>query len=460
MKRKLKNAPWQVILLIASFLCPTELSLYIAGLRFPPHRVALFILFPIAILRLMSQRGLKLRSYDIMFVAYNFWSIGIFMYHQGQQEGLVYGGSQALESLGAYLVARVWIRTEEDLRAMLKVLGYAIAVAAFIALPETLLGQIFTHNVLHQLTGYYHPIGIEERMGLTRAYAVFDHPIHYGTFCAAMAALFWYSQDTLQDRLKIAAMLTGATLLGLSSAPLLCLGIQGGMLVWDRLTRRLPKRAWITSAIVLALYIVASIASTRGPIAVIATGMTLDPWTGFYRLQIWENGMNNVWMYPITGLGLGDWERPTWMFSSTVDAFWLVIMMRMGLPAFLLLAIAIWMLIRGVNKRTMKGLKGKRPSMRILARAWMMSFIAISLIATTVHLWNVTHAYFFFFLGIAGMFADPRKVKEKVKSKAAMPRPEPPPGYPIPPYPGQGPAPQPALPPPGGYPLPNGTYAY
>ncbi len=242
MKRKLKKAPWQIILLIASFLCPTELSLYIAGLRFPPHRVALFILFPIAILRLLSQRGMKLRSYDIMFIVYNVWTIGIFMYHQGQQEGLVYGGSQALESLGAYLVARVWIRTEDDLRAMLRVLGYAIAIVAFIALPETLFGQIFTHNILHSITGYYHPIGIEERMGLTRAYAVFDHPIHYGTFCATMAALFWYSQNTLQDRFKIAALLTGATLLGLSSAPLLCLGMQGGMIVWNAVTRKLPKR--------------------------------------------------------------------------------------------------------------------------------------------------------------------------------------------------------------------------
>jgi hypothetical protein len=253
--------------------------------------------------------------------------------------------------------------------------------------------------------------------------------------------------------------LTGATVLGLSSAPLLCLGMQGGMIVWNAVTKRLPKRAWITFAIVAALYTVAAIASTRGPIAVIATGMTLDPWTGFYRLQIWENGMNNVWTYPITGLGLADWDRPAWMFSSTVDAFWLVIMMRMGIPAFLMLVIAITMLVRGVNKRTMKGLKGTRTGMTTMARAWMMSLIAISLVATTVHLWNVTHAYFFFFLGVAGMFADPKKIKEKVKSKVVASKTEPPRVTPFPAYPGPGPAPHPALPA-HGYPLPNGAYGY
>ena len=110
-----------------------------------------------------------------------------YMYHEGGQPGLVYGGSQALESLGGYLVARAWVRNEADLRATLRALGWAIFVAALIALPETLLGQIFTHDLLRAITGYYHPIGIEQRLGLTRAYGVFDHPIHYGTFCATMA---------------------------------------------------------------------------------------------------------------------------------------------------------------------------------------------------------------------------------------------------------------------------------
>lgn len=441
MKKPKHKAPWQVIVLIAAFLCPTELSLYIAGLRFPPHRVALFILLPIALMRLASQNGMKLKSFDVFFILFNVWTVAIFMYHMGQQEGLVYGGSQALEGLGGYLVARAWVRNEEDLRATLKALGVAIAIAACIALPETLFGKIFTHEILRAITGYHHPIGVEERMGFTRAYGVFDHPIHYGTFCAGMAAMFWYAERNLKSKIKKAAMLTGATLLGLSSAPLLCLGMQGAMLVWDPLTRKLPRRGLITFGIVAALYIAAALASTRGPIAVIATSMTLDPWTGFYRLQIWENGMNNVFLYPFTGLGLAEWDRPAWMVSSTVDAFWLVIMMRMGVPALLLLIIALWLLIRGVNRRA---LKGKDPVIRDLARGWTMSFIALSAIATTVHLWNVPFTFFFFFVGTAAFFADPAKVKVKVKkpvkgTATSGPQAAPP----WPPVPGYGPYPAP-----------------
>ena len=416
MKNKINRAPWPVLLLIASFLCPTELSLYIAGLRFPPHRVALFILFPIAIMRLLSQRGLKLRGFDIFFILFNIWTVAIYMYHEGGQPGLVYGGSQALESLGGYLVARTWVRNEMELRATLMALGWAIFVAALIALPETLLGQIYTHDLLRQLTGYYHPIGIEQRLGLTRAYGVFDHPIHYGTFCATMAAMFWYAERKTAARFKKAGLIASATVLGLSSAPLLCLGLQGGMLVWDRITRGLKGRAMLTFLVIAGLYIGASLVSTRGPIAVIATSMTLDPWTGFYRLQIWENGMNNVWMYPITGLGLAEWDRPSWMFSSTIDAFWLVIMIRTGIPAFFLLAIALFMLARAVSKR---GLKNKDPTIRNLARGWTMSLIALSMVATTVHLWNVPFTFFFFFLGTAGWIADPIKVRAKAKKPIA-----------------------------------------
>lgn len=452
MKKAAKGAAWPVIFLIASFLCPTELSLYIAGLRFPPHRVALFILFPIAISRLFAQRGLKIHAFDIFFVIFNLWITLVYMYHQGAHEGLVYGGSQALESLGGYLVARVWVRTEEDLRAALRALGWAIAVAAVFALPETLFGRIYTHEFLRQVTGYHHPIGYEERMGFTRAYGVFDHPIHYGTFCATMAAMFWYAETTLKARIKKAAMLTGATLLGLSSAPLLCLGLQGGMLVWDYLTQKFKSRAQITALVIMGLYIGASLASTRGPIAVIATSMTLDPWTGFYRLQIWENGMDNVWAYPALGIGLGEWARPAWMVSSTIDAFWLVIMIRTGVPSLLMMLTGFALLIRSVKKN---GLKSKDKTLRNLSRGWIMSFIALSMAATTVHLWNVPFTFFFFFVGCAGWIADPVKARAKARKAAAAGAGASP--QPHQPWPVQ-PPPLPIAPP--ALPVPAGAYAY
>lgn len=406
MTRAQSAAPIPVVLVLLSFLCPTELSLYVEGLRLPPHRVALIALFPFALMRLVTRPDVRIRLYDLMFILFGLMTVGIFVYHTGGHEGFVYGGSLALESVGGYVVARAYVRDHATMLATLKALFWTIAAAAVIALPETLLGQIFTHDFLAKITGYVHPIGVETRAGLTRAYGTFDHPIHYGTFCAAMVALFVYAERTTASARKLTVFFFLATSLGLSSAPLLCIGLQVGMIVWETSTRGMPSRTTLTLVALTGLYIGASMFSNRSPIAFVATGMTFDSWTGYYRLQIWEHGMNNVWANPWTGIGLAEWERPWWMVSSTVDAFWLVITMRQGIPSFIVLALAIALLGHAVVQRS-----SRNPDLRMrkLMQGWMMSLIALCLIGATVHYWNVLYAYFFFFLGLGGALADPRR---------------------------------------------------
>jgi hypothetical protein len=407
MFRALKRAPLPVVLLIASFLGPTELSLFLAGLRLPLHRVALIVILPFAILKLF-KRGTKLKAFDVLFFVFAAWTTIVFMQHSGK-DGLVFGGSLALESLGSYLVARAYVRDSATLRATLMTLVSAILVAALFALPETLLGKIFTHDILRSLTGVVYPTGVEQRMHLTRAYGVFDHPIHYGTFCAASLAMLWFAERKTTAKRKRAA--------GLLAATLLCLGLQAGLIAWDRLSRSIPSRKWVTVAILAGLYIGITLVSNRGPFALIATGLTLDPWTGFYRLQIWENGLVNVGKSPWVGIGLADWDRPAWMVSATVDAFWLVIMMRTGIPALVIVLSAI-LLIALAAERQKKRMVDR--ATRKLVTGWQISVIALILVGCTVHYWNVLHAFFFFIVGLGGWAADLSKADRKVKAAKAV----------------------------------------
>lgn len=411
------KTPKVVIFLIIAFLCPTEFSLFIADLRIPPHRLALLVLLPIAFARLLLDRNHRIRLFDVLMIAFQVWTVLIFMYHQGASGGLVYGGSLALDGLGAYLVARVWVRDEATFLAVLRALAVAVLAAALIALPETLLGQNFTHDILGAITGYHHPTAIETRLGLTRAYGTFDHPIHYGTFCASLLALFWYASIDQSQRYRRTALLVGATLLGLSSAPILCLALQAGLLVWERATRRIPSRTTLTLTVLVGLYIGADLVMSRSPINFIATGLTLDSWTGYYRLQIWEHGLNNVYNNFWSGIGLNDWTRAWWMASSTIDAFWLVIAMREGVPGLLLIVSSIALITRGIVKF---GLRHPSASVRNMSRGWIMSLIALSLVGCTVHYWNVLYAYFFFFIGLAGWIADPVRATAGVRKKKAQ----------------------------------------
>lgn len=403
------RAPLPVQLLILSFLCPSELSLFVAGLRLPPHRVVLLALIPLALWRLATSRGLRFKAFDALLIAFNLWTLAVFAYHSGG-DGIVFGGSLLVESLGGYLVARVFIRDEAAMRATLRVMLLAIAAAAVLALPETLLGQLFTHDALRALTGYEHPTGIEMRAGFTRAYGPFDHPIHYGTFCAALLAVFWYAEKRSSPAWGKGALLGAATFLGLSSAPLLCLGLQGGLIGWERVTRGMPRRVFFSIGCIAGLFTGISLVATRSPFTILATGFTFDPWTGFYRTQIWENGLANVAANWLTGIGLAEWTRPAWMVSSTIDAFWLVVMVRMGLPAIVLLLGAIFLLTRAVMRN---GSRAKDKATRRLATGWLISLTALMLVACTVHFWNVLHAFFFFFIGLGGWLADVKRVKAR-----------------------------------------------
>jgi hypothetical protein len=419
MFRALTLAPLPVTIVILSFLCPTELSLFLGGLRLPPHRIALIILFPIALYRLLASNKVRVQGFDLVFIAFNLWTVFVFLQHDGAPAGLVYGGSLALESLGAYLIARAFVRDEQALIASLKVMLLAICTAALIALPESLLGQNFAHDILGALTGYDHPTGVEKRLGLTRAYSTFDHPIHYGTFCAGLLALLVYVEQRKTRRHNRAMLIGGATVLGVSSAPILCLALQVGMMVWDKITRGLRSRSLITAALIAFVFVGISLVSNRGPFAMIATGLTLDPWTGYYRLQIWTHGLENVWANPWMGIGLADWERPWWMVADTVDAFWLVVAMREGIPAFLLLVTAILLLVHAAVTRS---LRSRDTYVRRIMRGWVISLIALCLIGATVHFWNVLYAYFFFFLGLGGILADPPRRKANRTASTSTPR--------------------------------------
>lgn len=435
-----RKTPAPIILVILSFIFPTELSLVVGDLRLSPHRVAFLVFLPFAFYRLLLRPDCRLKLYDLPFIALAFWQTAIFTYHAGT-DGLAFGGSWALESLGGYALARAYIRDLDTLRAALRILFLSIVIAASIATLDTMTTSYFTHEFLRQALGGEPMPPVELRQGFARAAATFDHPIHYGTYCAAMFALVWLAEPQRTWRYFRAGVMGVAAFLAMSSAPLLSLGLQGMMMSWDRWTRGFSLRVHLTFAILVGLYIGVLFVSNRPPIQLLITGATFDPWTGLYRMMIWEHGLTNIWESPWLGLGLADWERPKWMVSSTIDAYWLVLPMRSGIPAFLLLATGIIMIARGVVAR---GTRAKDFLRRRASMGWMISLIAFCLLGATVHFWNVPHALLYFFLGLGSALADPRRVTAAVPAASRAARAAPPARHPSFIRPLGGPMPMPA----------------
>ena len=414
MWKAVKTAPLPIVLLVVSLVCPTELSLFLGGMRLPPHRVALIVLVIAALIRVSRAKPIKLMACDGLMLLYGLWSVGIFMFHEGQGPGLQYGGSLALESFAAYLVARVYINTTEHLKSCVSLLLLCVVVVGALAAMESVSHTLIVHSFLKQITGLDVEPGFEIRRGLMRAYSTFDHPILYGSFCASTIALAWATSKSMGLAQRNVAVIAAATYFGMSSAPLLCIGVQTFLLIWERLSRGIPRRATVTVGVLVLALFALGFASNRSPFAIIATGFTLDPWTGFYRLLIWEHGLNNVSMAPMTGIGLKDWVREWWMASDSVDAFWLVIMMRMGVPALALLVLAMTLLLVAIHQQKV----GMTKEIRRLVIAWTFSVLALSLAGCTVHYWNNLHAYFFFTLGMMAWVGDSKLARKRAQALA------------------------------------------
>jgi O-antigen ligase len=416
----LKAVPLPVALSIVALFMPVELSLFLGGMRLSPHRVIFLVVVPFAVLRLLRRKDIRIHAFDVFFLLYNVWTVAVFLHHGDASvsnssastatsaSALNYGGSLALESFGGYIVARAYIRDWPQARAAIRLLCLGIAFAALLALPEALSGQHLVHDAMNTLTGFNFPLKYEKRLGLERAYSVFEHPIHYGSFCASVLAMIWYTERQTFHRWKKCLLIGAATLLGLSSAPMLSLALQIALITWDRMTRTIDKRLTMSFVAFCGLYFASLLIGNRTPAAFIATGMTLDSWTGYYRLVIWEAGIENIQANPMTGIGLGDWTRPWWMYSDSVDAFWLLIPLRAGIPAIVLLVGGIALLFRRVIVRARTH---PSPDARRFQLGWAISVVAISLVGCTVHYWNALYAYLFFLIGLGGWLADPLPVR-------------------------------------------------
>ncbi len=415
MKKRPARMPLAILLLIIGIVTPIEFSPIIGTLTVMPHRVAILIFIVPALQRLLGQRKMRFQSYDLLFICYGLWIVFDYLMHLDFQPGLQTGGSLMVESLGGYIIARAYIRDYQTFLATLSGLFVAICFVGLLALPEAITGYHFVHIWLRGIGTVAVDANDEVRWGLHRSYATFNHPILYGAFCASLLSMVWFTEKSMGKKIAKAMALFGATFLGLSSAPLNTLAVQSLLGGLHRATKRFPNRMKILLGIFVLIYLFFAVFTNQSPIAAIVTRISIDPWTAYYRTLIWGFGMNNVWANPWLGIGLNDWVRPSWMHSDSVDSYWLIVMMQMGLPAIALLITAITLLIAAVHKR---GPGQRSADEQRAAIGWTLSFVALALSGFTVHYWNSTHTYLFFLLGMGGWLADPSRAK--VKAKAAV----------------------------------------
>lgn len=386
---------------------------FLGDLRLSPMRILLLATFLPLLFRLLSGAAGRLRAMDVLMSLFMVWIVVTLVYNHGLSR-LPYAMMTMVELFSGYLIGRVLIRSEADFRRLFR---YALWVMVFL-FPFVMVELLTTRNLLQELSQRVLPTyqqGGDKyiRLGFMRAMAGFEHPILYGLFCSmTLTVLFMMVRDGLR-RLIIVGFVGFMTFASLSSAPLLAVAIQLGLLLWGRVT---GNRWTVLIGLLVTVYVTVDLLSNRTPVTILINYITFDANTAWTRVLIWEFGSAEMWRHPLFGIGLNDWIRPQWLTGS-VDNFWLVIGMRHGALGLALLIAGIvsglWALL------TAKGLSDDEKQLR---SGYVITFAALCFTLATVHIWGGTGNLVMLLLGAAHWFRDSHR--PQVPREGAMSAPE------------------------------------
>jgi len=393
--------PLPVAVLISSFCLPAEVSLMAGPLRLSPFRLILLMQFVPCLLALLQDTK-RLSLIDLLMITHGLWAVLALCVSMGPATAVETGGIYTVETVGAYLVARRYITSLEAFEALARFMFTVTAILCVFAMLESLSGQHLLRDIFKMAFGGPGAHTMDQRMGLTRAFTSFEHPILFGVFCASSFAMSYFVLSREQIALKTAMRLGAvalATFFSLSGGPFVGLAFQMGLIGWDRITAGIRHRWSMLLGIFALLWLALSMASNRSPVLVFVSYLTFSTASAYNRVHIWTYGTAEVARNPFFGIGLNDWIRAPWM-SDSMDTFWLLTTVRYGLPALVVMLVAICLIIRSLSKK-----KHNSPRYKQAAKAWVITFAGLALAGLTVHFWNALMVQFFFLIGCGASLA-------------------------------------------------------
>lgn len=388
------KAPVVVILfLILVIMVPIEFHLQLGTLTLTPAKIYLLFLAVAVVPKLFT---VQLHLFDWFFIAHVGWTCVAYMLIYPLGRSIEMSGMYGLEFLIVYMMARLYLQRVEQIRTVIGLIFVLVAVSGALALPEALTGIRYVHDLATEITGNTYRFDSEIRMGIYRAHSFFEHPILYGIFCASSFSLVWF-MSTPGQRLYRAPIIIFATWLGASSAPILTLLVQILLLVFERMTRKIKRRDKIFGGIVAAFVLIIENTTGRGVVGIV-TMMTLNPGTAYYRRSQWVHAIDDVMRNPWFGFIPYTYTRPFWLAPS-IDNWWLLMMMRSGIPSLILLALSALFMWMAIVRRD------GPPLFTQLRTAWGLTMVALILGAATVTFFGKLQPLFAFYMGMGAALA-------------------------------------------------------
>jgi hypothetical protein len=379
---------WLAALFIWSLLLPIQIR--IGTLILLPHRIFLLVVFVPLLIKLFSGQD-KVRHIDWLLLFATFWACLAIVISGGFGRAIEPAGVFTIEFFGAYLLARVCIRSAADFKRVV-----ASCFLALLVLTPLVVVEAVTHRpiTLNLIPNSFPAVYAEPRLGLRRVQGPFAHPILFGAFASACFGLMAFGLSGTR-RVMGAGMAALGSFLSLSTGAFISVIIQVILISWELVTKRIAARWRIFAALCASGYILIDLLSNRTPWHVLVTYASFSSHSAYNRILIWQFGTENVWANPLFGLGLNvdNWSRPSWM-SSSADNFWLLMAMTYGLPMFLAFAGAVVMIIRSLSRMPLVSDYDKSAR-----TGFLVAVGGIIVAGGTVHFWHSMMSFTLFFFG-------------------------------------------------------------
>ena len=394
--------PLVVWLYLLAVVIPVGVSvgpLVMTGVRI----VLIVMILPLLVQLFMGRFG-KLFATDFLFIAHVVWT-AVALAVNNPSQVIQQTGSVGMEFLGGYVLGRAYIRTREDFATLSKVMILLVLMMVPLALIETITGRALLVELLQKVPGI-RTIGVsvqDRRFGLDRVQLGFAHPIHFGLFCSVTFSLCFVAMEGTFGTMRrwiTGAIIAATGFLALSSGAILAIALQFALILWAMMFAKVEKRWWILFGLFVLAYVVIDLLSNRRPVDVFMTYATFSAQTAYWRAQIFEWGMKSVIANPFVGIGLNDWVRPWYMYTNSVDNFWLLMAMRYGIPGFVTVTLGYILVVYHVMRRDLRA----DPVLAVFRRAWVFTFLGLSFTLCTVHVWTSMYSFVFFMLGAGVWF--------------------------------------------------------
>jgi hypothetical protein len=384
------------LILTIMFLPPTA-ALYVGSFKLSSGRLLLLILLGPAIRRLFKGHRTAVLC-DLFVLATGLCIIAASTVTDGFNPTAI---SEAFEFTGFYLLGRAFIFGTDAVKIFVGILKVVLIIAVASAAVDIISGRFVVNEMVGQLLStvtivmqrpYSHFERVVFGYSFLRAASTFDHPILFGSFCSVCASIFIFLESEVFSKFVFFLLSLVGCLLAGSSAPLLAFAIALFAYIYNVSLGNFKQR-WKALFSGLAILLLALFIVLSRPLPWLILHLTLDPETGYFRIEEWNQGLEFVSSSPWVGYGTTA-KFGTDFLDTSIDSVWLVTMLNYGVPASMLL------LFSNITSLAKGTILKRDPTVEKYCLAFTVVIILFCFNGFTVHYWNSVWQFWALCIGI------------------------------------------------------------